>query len=390
LVSLAITSTAGTAFTNTFSVYVPTLAEQQMAISEFLANPTTNTAAPYFNPLQRATDTIGISTNDQYIEIANQSGSDMGPGGFKIDTGNAAKPVFDANAGAGATLSALNSLVVYGGNSTEAPGLATPVAISSGLFLPKTGSGLLVLRNINGNIIDRVVYAAADLSTNGSLSRFPTINSAFVPQAYISTNFTTAGLQYDGGSWASATKVPTGVTGVVITYVNGQAILNFTANTTQASTLWDASDVTGPYSVIFGKTFPTGTGTFTNVNSATSNGRPFFIFGKKNGTAGAVPFVVERAMSYGLAGLAGLAAGAAAAMTSKPQSPSLCSAPLLRPASTSRAEATKKRTVPGVVRSGPSAVSRVSLAVSACLARLLACWLLVSATATWAPKPAMP
>ena len=144
----------------------------------------------------------------------------------------------------------------------------TPVALSRGLFLPTTTSGVLVLRNSSGYIIDRVAYSAGDLSTNGSLSRFATINSAFVPQAYISTNLATAGLQYDGGSWGSPTKTPTGVSGVVITYVNGKAILNFTANTSQASTLWDASDVAGPYSVIFGKTFPTGTGTFTNVNSA--------------------------------------------------------------------------------------------------------------------------
>jgi hypothetical protein len=267
-IQLAVSSTAGTSFIQTFNIYVPTAQEQQIAISEFLANPTTNPAAAFFNPLKRSTDTIGISTNDQYIEIANQSGSDMGPGNFTIDTGNPAKPVFNANAGAGATVPSLGSLVAYGGNAGETPGVAN-ATLSSGLFLPTTGNGLLVLRNGNGNIIDRVVYAASDLSTNGSLSRFPTINSAFVPQAYISTNLTTAGLQYDGGSWGSATKIPTGVTGVTITYVNGQAVFNFTANTSQASTLWDASDVSGPYSVIFGKTFPSGTGTFTNVNSAT-------------------------------------------------------------------------------------------------------------------------
>jgi hypothetical protein len=264
---LNVTSTAGTTYTDSFTIYVPTPQEQQIAITEFLANPTTNTVAPYFNPLRRSpTDTIGISTNDQYIEVANQSGADLGPG-WKLDTGIASKPVFDSFAGAGTTISSLTALVAYGGNSSESPGLSTPVAISSGLSLPKTGSGVLVLRN-NGYIIDRVVYSASSLSTNGSLSRFPTINDGFVPQAYISTNLTTAGLQYDGGSWSSSTKVPTGVNGVLITYVNGKAVLNFTANTSQASTLWNASTVTGPYSVIFGQPFPTGTGAFTNVNSA--------------------------------------------------------------------------------------------------------------------------
>jgi len=45
--------------------------------------------------------------------------------------------------------------------------------------------------------------------------------------------------------------------------------LSFPASTTQASTLWNASDVGGPYSVLFGQPFPSGAGAFTNVNSAT-------------------------------------------------------------------------------------------------------------------------
>ncbi len=270
VVSLVVSSTASATYTYTFTVYVPTASEQQIAITEFLANPTTNTGSAYFNPLKRSTDTIGISTNDQYIEIANPSDTDLALG-WTIDAGNPAKPIVDTFAVGGAVPSA-SSYVAYGGNQAEAPGLTTPFGPSQGLFLKTTGSGLLVLRNspaVGGHIIDRVVYSASDLSTNGSLARFPTIKSAFVPHSYISTNVTSAGLQYDGGSWGSPTKVPTGVAGVGITYVNGQAVFSFTANTSQASTLWGASDVTGPYSVIFGQPFPSGAGAFTNVNSAT-------------------------------------------------------------------------------------------------------------------------
>ena len=57
IVNLGVSSTSGNAFTNPFTVYVPTADEQQIAISEFLANPTTNSAAPNFNPLHRGTDT---------------------------------------------------------------------------------------------------------------------------------------------------------------------------------------------------------------------------------------------------------------------------------------------------------------------------------------------
>jgi hypothetical protein len=269
MIQLNVASTAGTAYTETFTVYVPTPKEQQIAITEFLANPTTNTSAPWFNPLQRSSDTLGVSTNDQYVEIANQSGSDITSASeFTLDTGVASSPVFDSFAHS-STLQSSNSLVIYGGNSSTPPGLSTPfVASGGGLSLPKTGGGVLVLRNNSGYIIDRVVYSAADLSTNGSLSRFPTINSAFVPQAYISTSLTTAGLQYDGGSWSNPTKVPTGVTGIGVTYINGQAVLSFPANTTQASTLWNAGVVTGPYKVIYGQPFPGGAGVFTNASAA--------------------------------------------------------------------------------------------------------------------------
>jgi hypothetical protein len=267
VVNLTVASTISATYTNTFTVYVPTASEQQIAISEFLANPTTNTGSAYFNPLKRSTDTIGISTNDQYIEVANQSSSELALG-WTIDAGNVAKPIVDTFA-VGGPVPAASSYVAYGGNQSEAVGLTTPFGVSQGLSLKTTGSGLLILRNVGSHIIDRVVYSATDLSTNGSLSRFPTINSAFVPQPYISTNVTTAGFQYDGGSWSSPTKTPTGVNNVGITYVNGKAVFSFAANTSQASTLWSASDVTGPYSVILGQPFPTGTGTFTNANSAT-------------------------------------------------------------------------------------------------------------------------
>ena len=268
-IQLAVTSTAGTSYTESFSVYVPTPQEQNIAITEFLAKPTTNPAAAFYNPLARASVINGISTNDQYVEIANQSAADL-TSEFTLDTGLAAKPVFDSFDGFGTTLLSSNSLVVYGGNGNPSalPGLATPVSVSKGLFLPVTGSGMLVLRNSSGYIIDRVAYAAGDLSTNGSLSRFPAWTSGFVPQAYISTNLATAGLQYDGRAWNLAGKVPSGVAGIGITYVNGKAVLNFLANTQQASTLWNADNVTGPFTVIFGQPFPTGAGTFTNVNSA--------------------------------------------------------------------------------------------------------------------------
>lgn len=267
VVSITAGSTTGSSFTNTFTVYVPTAVEQKICISEFLANPTTNTAWPNFNPLHRSTDTIGVVTNDEYIEIANQSGTSVNLIGWTIDRGSVSAPVQDFSV-YGPTLSSANAMVIYGGDSSESPSLPvySEPATSGRLILSNSGINPIVLRNQNGYIVDRVVYDAVNLSTNSSLSRFPTINSPFVPQAYISTNFTTAGLQYDGGSWGSPTKVPTGVNNTTIGVVNNQAVLNFTANTTLASTLWSANDVRGPYQVIFGQQFSTTSGVFSVTN----------------------------------------------------------------------------------------------------------------------------
>ncbi len=258
-------SSSGNSFSPAATIYVPTLQEQQLAITEFLANPTTNPAAPYYNPLRRATVT-GASTNDQYIEIVNQSPNDLSSE-FTLDTGNINALVYDSFAH-GDTLGTSNSLVVYGGAGSALPGVSPVQASGAGLYLPTTGNNVLVLRDGNGYIIDRVAYSAANLSTNGSLSRFPTYTSAFVPQTYVSTNLTTPDAQYDGGPWSSLAKVPVAVTNISITYANGKAVLQFPANTLQASTLWNADSVVGPYNVIYGQPFPSGSGVFTNISSA--------------------------------------------------------------------------------------------------------------------------
>ena len=263
---LGVASSSGNTFTNTMNVYVPTADEQAVAITEILANPVTNTASAAWNPLHRSTDTLGVATNDEYIEIANQSPDTIGLVGWSL-YGNGVK-IEDFNVN-GPSLGSSNSVVVYGGNVSEAVNL--PVYgenATSGKLGLSTNGGSLVLRNASGYVVDRVVYAATDLATNGSISRFPTINSAFVPQTYISTNLATAGLQYDGGSWGDPTKDPTGVSGVTISKSPGSAVLKFPATTTQAFTLWSSPTAQGPYSVIYGQPFLTTTGAFTNTNPA--------------------------------------------------------------------------------------------------------------------------
>ena len=276
----ALQETTGTGIvTNSWYIYVPTPQEQQIYISEFLANPTTTTNSPAFNPLQRAVDTNNISVNDQYVEIVNVSTSNVESlYGWSITDASTLRHVF-GNTGS-ESLTTSNSYVVYGGvlnNDPDPPtilggpssGVQIEPASSGSLAL----SGVITLRNTNyfnngsiqpGYIVDRVVYNASSLAS-GSLSRFPTLNSGFVPQQYISTNWVTPGLQYDGGRWTLPTQRPQGVNNIVVTAGNPLK-LGFTAAANQASTLWNSSIVNGQYGVIFGQTFTNTTGAFFITN----------------------------------------------------------------------------------------------------------------------------
>ncbi len=278
-IQLDVTSTTGNNYTETFTVYVPTTQEQGMAITEFLVKPTTNTTLPWYNPLHRSPETTGISTNDQYVELANISPSSYTTH-FTMDEGNANSPVFDSfDFGSPPPINSSSSLVVYGGNGSSSPGLSAPSAPSTGLGL-STAGGTLVLRDVNGYIIDRVVYGS-NIATNGSMKRFPTINSRFVPQAYVGTNAVNPGYQYDGSAWGPTAQTPKGVTNVAIQVANGKAVFGFTAVPNQASTLWSAGSVYGPFSVINGQDFLTSTGAFTNP--ASSAVQFYFITTQTNG-----------------------------------------------------------------------------------------------------------
>lgn len=265
VINLAVTSTAGTDFTNSFTVYVPTTDEQGVSISEILANPTTNTSAPNFNPLDRAIDTIGIVTNDQYVQIANQSTTDLVPG-WTLDNGNLLNFLFNSKGGSGTTIQSSNAVVIYGGPGSASPGISIANAQApAGLTLPTSSSGLLVLRDNGGYIIDRVVYSPADLVTNGSLKRFPSFNGPFVPQAYVGSNAVTPDAQYDGSAWNIPPQIPKGISGIHTAKIGTNVVLQFNATSSQVSTLWSSPSVTGPFKVTYGQEFLNTSGAFTNL-----------------------------------------------------------------------------------------------------------------------------
>lgn len=286
VITLNSSSTSGSQSTYNMYVYVPTAQEQKVYITEFLANTTTNVNSPFFNPLHRANDTNNILANDQFVEIANQSGSDLDLFGWSITDASTRRHTFQIGAPAEQlAASSSNAVVVYGGPKTSDPSLpqlpvrSFPANVTANLGIPFSGGGVIVLRNPGyynnglgiqpGYVVDRIVYQAGDVSTNGSLSRLPGIDGRlrFLPQAAVNTNATTAGLQYDGSSYLVPTQIPHGVPNVVVfRNVGGALQLQFTADTALTTTMWQANNPAGPFLPVTGKVFGTTSGTFGITN----------------------------------------------------------------------------------------------------------------------------
>jgi hypothetical protein len=274
-----ITANSNSTNSTIWKVYVPTLAEQQIAITEFLANPTTSTNAANFNPLQRnvgwATNSGSvISASDEYIEVANLSGSSFEFVGWTVyDAVSLRHEVGDFF-----SVNSSNTFIVYGGplNGFE-PGISgqhMPASTTAGLALNNTGTESIILRNALGNMVLRVVYNGNDLGSGSSVSRFPTVNSPFVRQEWITTNRFSPNSQYNGRSYTqSALPLASPVTTIGIS--NNTAVINFQATNGHVSTLWQAAEVTNKFRVIGGTLFTNAAGLFT-IPATTNSPRQFF------------------------------------------------------------------------------------------------------------------
>jgi hypothetical protein len=285
--TVALVSTVGgSAFTNYWYVYVPTPDEQQIAISEVFANPTTDSASRAFNPLQRDVDTNNVAVNDQYIELANISSSDFDLLNCTIGNGTTVLHQFYYGENEGnEELSPYNSYVVFGGptNGDDSPpgilGRAPDEPADPGPLGLSTAGGVLALYNGNGYLVDRVAYPACNL--NCSLSRFPTINDALVPQAYVSTNYVTPGKQYDGDQWYDPAQLPMGLSNTAI--IPGSPLtLAFTiGDTNQTVTLWQANTLADRFNVSSGQTSTNTSGLF-NVTNLLPSSQFYFITTQSN------------------------------------------------------------------------------------------------------------
>ncbi len=243
---------AGATNATTWEIYVPTAAEQRVAITEFLANPSADLSVPCFNPLRRDPPGDNPGLQDEFLEIANLSPTDLDLTGWTIADAVQVRHNFsDAF-----TLAAQNALIVYGGPPVGFPpnlAVATFPASegSAGLALNNAGD-TIVLRNALGGIVERLVYGPAMVSAAGSMTRFPTIDDAFAAQPTVGTEPVTPGRQYDGQLWSEPPTIPgtdMGSTSIVCDGT-GAVVLSWNAEAGRTHSVWLAPTPGGPWTAI--------------------------------------------------------------------------------------------------------------------------------------------
>jgi len=242
-------SNASATHTAVWQIYVPTAAEERVAIAEYLANPTGNTNAAHYNPLRRDPPTDNPSQHDEYLELVNLSDTDLDLRGWSIADAVQVRHRFYESF----VLGAKNAAIVYGGPLNGLPPVLDVPFLpasegSAGLALNNDGDTLTV-RNQLGGVIERVVYTAAGVSSGGSMTRYPTLDHGFVPQISVATLAVTPGRQYDGKLWSEPPTLPPTEVGALAAArtAQGAVRLTWTARAGQTYTVLAAPAVTGPW-----------------------------------------------------------------------------------------------------------------------------------------------
>lgn len=235
--------------TTVWKAYVPTAAEERVAITEYLANPTSSAGAAHYNPLRRDPPPENPGTHDEFLELANLGDTDLDLAGWSIADAMQVRHRFYESLMLGAS----NAVVVYGGPLNGfPPGLDVPAVPASegsaGLALNNDGD-VVTVRNQLGGVVERLVYTARQVSSGGSMSRVPTMNHDFLAQAGAATLAVTPGRQYDGRRWSEPFTPPMVEVGALAASLeaNGAVRLTWTAAAGQTYSVQTAPDAAGPW-----------------------------------------------------------------------------------------------------------------------------------------------
>ena len=263
--SLEAENTEGVA-TLEWDIYVPSAAEQQVAVTEFLANPTGKATDGHYNPLHRETpsDSNRISVEDEFVEIANLGQTEVDLAGWSLSDAVALRSNFYE----GDVLAKRGAVIVYGGRSSG----SEPVLGDGVLALPATegtsGLGLnnsgdtITLRNADGHVIDRIQFGKP--TGKGSMTRHPGLNGAFADHSTVADALVSAGAWPSGSPFAEDPAVDIPEIKITVSMANGDITLNWEVSPAASYTVKASGSVAGPYEpVAEGLMFDGGVGTYS-------------------------------------------------------------------------------------------------------------------------------
>ena len=264
-VSLEVENSEGVQ-TLAWDVYVPSEAEQQVAITEFLANPTGKTTAGHYNPLHRETpsDSNVLSVEDEFVEIANLGQADVDMAGWSLSDAVALRSNFYE----GDVLAKRGAVIVYGGRLSGSEPvldegiLALPATEStSGLGLNNSGD-TITLRNADGHVIDRIKFGKP--SSKGSMTRDPGLNGAFADHSTVADAAVSAGTWPSGAPFTEDPTVEIPEIEITVSLADGETHLSWGASPAASYTVRSSNSVAGPYTPVGKKLkFDDSTGSFS-------------------------------------------------------------------------------------------------------------------------------
>lgn len=202
-----------------WTVYVPSAAEQQVLLTEFLVNPAIRPDLPGFNPLHRedwppaadATLAAKIGVWDEFVELVNLGPISVNLGGWTISDSTRIRAWISPE-NAAATIRSGQALILFGGPAnSHAPRLASPAipaALAGGASAGSDGLGLnntsdvILIRNAAGNLVERIVYATRQLAADGSVARWPLPDGPWVAHSKLNPSQSASpGLPPVGDNW---------------------------------------------------------------------------------------------------------------------------------------------------------------------------------------------
>ncbi|MDD7886264.1 lamin tail domain-containing protein [Flavivirga sp. 57AJ16] len=170
LVMSETTSTGSTLLKDTHTIFIQD--DDFLVINEVLTRPDSDANG----------DGTSSSSEDEFIEIINNSGSSIDISNYEIHDGAEMRHVFLST-----TIPAGGSIVIFGGGTpTGISGLVQTA--STGSFALNNGGDTVTLYNGVGDILLQHVFGATPNLSDGSFARNPDISGAFVFHTTIATN----------------------------------------------------------------------------------------------------------------------------------------------------------------------------------------------------------